>query len=586
MTPKVFFTKFFFQRLKSIKTPFRGCLYGVEQHDLRIILGFTVCLPPDDDSSIFFKASRELEDITNNLPAGVEFCGYITAEEEEPDATKLLVCNDIDDSVLVTCSLNEEQKARAGKVANGKFKEIPYEILENAELLEKFYLVRIQYNSRIFLRQTPEPAWASFEEIKENLSLGKLVFLPKDSDLFLHAKIGRSKNKLDGFPSTVADIYAKITKNPEESRGKGKKEIHLEQRILNLETLINVTEDKNAHSKKSCLKIKFSSEKMLTFPLVLDGVALVPSKSTPSELYDLCVVALERNLALVVAGTQERIDREQDVLPLMPYNVKLNDFGHHFLCVWPVGVESSDSTLKDKRRVFHKTLGLPLTRPYFRRMNATPEADPNVLQNTHIGLKSSLPGGQQYLVHGTYGYYHYMQQKFDDSGWGCAYRSLQTIFSWFRHQGYTEKPIPSHYDIQEALVSVGDKNRAFLGSKQWIGSTEVSLCLEKFLNISSRIMFVQSGGDLAHKGAELAMHFESQGTPIMIGGGVLAHTIIGIDYNRISGEIKFLILDPHYTGAEDLSTIQQKGFCNWKTINFWDKKSYYNLCMPIRPIEF
>uniref|UniRef100_A0A1B0GQK0 Uncharacterized protein n=1 Tax=Phlebotomus papatasi TaxID=29031 RepID=A0A1B0GQK0_PHLPP len=31
------------------------------------------------------------------------------------------------------------------------------------------------------------------------------------------------------------------------------------------------------------------------------------------------------------------------------------------------------------------------------------------------------------------------------------------------------------------------------------------------------------------------------------------------------GETRFLILDPHYTGAEDLHTIQQKGFCNWKT---------------------
>jgi len=24
-----------------------------------------------------------------------------------------------------------------------------------------------------------------------------------------------------------------------------------------------------------------------------------------------------------------------------------------------------------------------------------------------------------------------MQDKFDDNGWGCAYRSFQTIVSWF-----------------------------------------------------------------------------------------------------------------------------------------------------------
>jgi hypothetical protein len=37
-----------------------------------------------------------------------------------------------------------------------------------------------------------------------------------------------------------------------------------------------------------------------------------------------------------------------------------------------------------------------------------------------------------------------LQDKFNDAGWGCAYRSLQTIVSWFRIQQYTSKPIPSH----------------------------------------------------------------------------------------------------------------------------------------------
>ena len=42
------------------------------------------------------------------------------------------------------------------------------------------------------------------------------------------------------------------------------------------------------------------------------------------------------------------------------------------------------------------------------------------------------------------------------------------------------------------------------------------------------------------------------------GGGVLAHTILGVDFNDVTGDVKFLILDPHYTGAEDLQVIQDK----------------------------
>ena len=42
------------------------------------------------------------------------------------------------------------------------------------------------------------------------------------------------------------------------------------------------------------------------------------------------------------------------------------------------------------------------------------------------------------------------------------------------------------------------------------------------------------------------------------GGGVLAHTILGVDWNEATGDVKFLILDPHYTGADDLRIIQDK----------------------------
>ena len=39
---------------------------------------------------------------------------------------------------------------------------------------------------------------------------------------------------------------------------------------------------------------------------------------------------------------------------------------------------------------------------------------------------------------------------------------------------------------------------------------------------------------------------------------MLAHTILGVDYSERSGDIKYLILDPHYTGGEDLHTIQKE----------------------------
>ena len=37
--------------------------------------------------------------------------------------------------------------------------------------------------------------------------------------------------------------------------------------------------------------------------------------------------------------------------------------------------------------------------------------------------------GQVYTVTGKYSYHHYMQDRINDDGWGCAYRSLQTLIS-------------------------------------------------------------------------------------------------------------------------------------------------------------
>ena len=51
-------------------------------------------------------------------------------------------------------------------------------------------------------------------------------------------------------------------------------------------------------------------------------------------------------------------------------------------------------------------------------------------------------------------------------------------------------------------------------------------------------------------------------------------------HHKISGDTQFLILDPHYTGKEDIAIITKEGWCGWKGTNFWDKRAHYNMCMP------
>ncbi|CAI5449184.1 unnamed protein product [Caenorhabditis angaria] len=240
----------------------------------------------------------------------------------------------------------------------------------------------------------------------------------------------------------------------------------------------------------------------------------------------------------------------------------------------------------------HKLFNLPPSKPCLRisQVLALHSETPSVtnsklLRNPHMNISNYKPVGEVTTVRGSYNYHHYMQDGIDDNGWGCAYRSFQTIWSWFILNGYTDKPVPNHRQIQQCLVDIGDKETKFVGSRQWIGSTEISFVLNSMLNLECRFIATNSGNEVVEKARELARHFETVGTPVMIGGNMLAHTIIGVDFNENTGETKFLILDPHYTGSEDLKTIISKGWCNWKPAKFWSPDHFYNMVLPQTPSE-
>jgi len=54
----------------------------------------------------------------------------------------------------------------------------------------------------------------------------------------------------------------------------------------------------------------------------------------------------------------------------------------------------------------------------------------------------------------------------NDTGWGCAYRSLQTCHSWFYLNNKTDKKPPTHLEIQKTLVRLGDKEKSFVNSRE------------------------------------------------------------------------------------------------------------------------
>ena len=108
----------------------------------------------------------------------------------------------------------------------------------------------------------------------------------------------------------------------------------------------------------------------------------------------------------------------------------------------------------------------------------------NLKVDRPLNLHQSLARGS--CVTGDYLYFHYLQDGTNDNGWGCAYRSLQTLMShsmlnYGSTKGYDR--VPSLHEIQKALVEMEDKPPSHYGSTEWLGAYEVCLCMSYFLDV-------------------------------------------------------------------------------------------------------
>ena len=184
-----------------------------------------------------------------------------------------------------------------------------------------------------------------------------------------------------------------------------------------------------------------------------------------------------------------------------------------------------------------------------------------------------------------YEYFHYNVDGYQDSGWGCAYRSIQTILSWFMNNYQVVEQVPSIPEIQRCLkendYACSDLD---IGSKKWIGCIEAGTVLREFSNgsITCRILTAFTIEELSGiLRTTVVGHLLEVGSPVMIGAGDYSFTIIGA--SRRSGSV--LIADPHYSGAECEDTMTSKGFLAWKAIDqFFDfnrtRSSFINVCLP------
>lgn len=208
--------------------------------------------------------------------------------------------------------------------------------------------------------------------------------------------------------------------------------------------------------------------------------------------------------------------------------------------------------------------------------------------SVHVGLQGPLSEAASCsLIEGDYLYFHYGCDGQDDRGWGCGYRTIQTMASWlclnWTPPTNQNRPPPSLPEIQHALVAMGDKPGSFLGSREWIGTFEASLVLDYFYGVPCKVVHIRGGGAELEQVAvtELHQHFEKHGSPVMMGGDRdnSSKGILGVCTGDKGSFL--LVIDPHYCGCPlEKTELQSHRWVAWKKVSSLDRSSFYNLCMP------
>lgn len=103
-------------------------------------------------------------------------------------------------------------------------------------------------------------------------------------------------------------------------------------------------------------------------------------------------------------------------------------------------------------------------------------------------------------------------------GWGCAYRTLQTMCSMLKFKLGNEIKIPSIKQIQEILLKIGDKEASFVGSRDWIGGVETCYVIDELFNVSCYLHHITNDEKLSSKKTEIVNYFKNHGGLIAMGG--------------------------------------------------------------------
>lgn len=107
----------------------------------------------------------------------------------------------------------------------------------------------------------------------------------------------------------------------------------------------------------------------------------------------------------------------------------------------------------------------------------------------------------------------------------------------------TDIDIPSIKQIQEILVKIGDKEKSFIGSRDWIGGVETCYVVDELFHVPSFLHHITNQENISSKKTEIVEYFKNQGGLIAMGGDEDASSklIAGV-HTSVNGGLSLLVV--------------------------------------------
>ena len=371
-------------------------------------------------------------------------------DEIEREITVIRVRGNLD----VTCAQNETEMSSAFKHLIEKV-SCPYGTfqLENSDV---FFIHTFVSNHK------PNTGWVSGDQFDEDDSYDEDCIVTNLNDLTIEDDTKKTSNdiesdneeeKVDVSRTKSINELWKLIQEDEEDDGFGipnggaidkqikrKQQTHKKQ-TMNFRLLMKMSGDACTSRTLNCAPVvhyeKKKPYKSVKIPLKIDALGIAANNSKIVDLMEVLKGCVQRQIHEMGRSVLSEFRMRGTVSIPEAFHLKPKPFGHFVTIVYTK--TGTCANFAQFRRHLHNIFLLSMDRPYFRRMNKFIFEDEKLcrkgpLMNVHAGLEKGrgISGIEVALVDGSYSYHHYMQERFDDDGWGCAYRSLQTLISWFR----------------------------------------------------------------------------------------------------------------------------------------------------------